>query len=232
MLRCEANKSLRTRPWRVVLSLIACILLIGGGPVYSQTIDEAKAVKIKAGCLYHLAKMVTWPQNKFENDQSPIVVGFLGKDPHGIAGYFESQAQSFTVQERSLVVKRFPKIELLSGISLAMGEELRRCHILFITASEEKRLKNILMGLKEASVLTAGETETFPSSGGMVAFVIEEGRVRIWVNLDAVKQAKLKVSAQFLQHAAIVKSNEKTRLPTGQVGLFGIAKGFKVPKVS
>lgn len=229
MLRCEANKSLRTRPWRVVLSLIACILLIRGGPVYSQTIDEAKAVKIKAGCLYHLAKMVTWPQNKFENDQSPIVVGFLGKDPHGIAGYFESQAQSFTVQGRSLVVKRFQQ---MNRIDTRFREELRRCHILFITASEQKHLQTILDILGNSSVLTAGEKEAFPSSGGMVSFVIAGGRVRIRVNLDAVKQAKLKVSAQFLQHAAIVKSNEKTRLPTGQVGLFGIAKGFKVPKVS
>ena len=49
-------------------SVICRILLIGlllstAGGTHAQTIDEVKAMKIKAGCIYHLCKLVTWPTN-------------------------------------------------------------------------------------------------------------------------------------------------------------------------
>jgi hypothetical protein len=40
----------------------------------------------------------------------------------------------------------------------------------------------------------------------MVSFVLVDGRIRIEVNLEALKTADLKLSAEFLQHARTVTS--------------------------
>jgi len=49
------------------------------GGVFAGTIDKSKANKIKAGLLYNMTKMVTWPESSFKNNE-PISILFLGKD--------------------------------------------------------------------------------------------------------------------------------------------------------
>ena len=48
---------------------------------------------------------------------------------------------------------------------VANADEYKRCHILFISASEKERLREILNAVKDAPVLTVGETEQFLSAG-------------------------------------------------------------------
>ena len=56
-------------------------------------------------------------------------------------------------------------------------------------------------GLKGASVLTVGDVEEFNSLGGMVRLLIENGKMRFAINLQAAEQARLKLSAKLLSLA-------------------------------
>jgi hypothetical protein len=55
-------------------------------------------------------------------------------------------------------------------------------------------------------VLTVGETEGFASQGGIVNFKLEDGRVRLEINIDAAGQAKLRISSKVLSLAQIVNT--------------------------
>ena len=68
-----------------------------------------------------------------------------------------------TVQGRDLVIRMY-----------RAGEDLRGAHILFISASERKRLPMILAGLRGSSVLTVADTAGFLEAGGMIQFSVRK----------------------------------------------------------
>jgi len=77
-------------------------------------------------------------------------------------------------------------------------EEAKKCHILFISTSEKKRLAEIFDGLGNTPVLTVGETETFVKSGGAINFFREGNKFRFEINADAAKKAGLKIDSKLL----------------------------------
>jgi len=85
--------------------------------------------------------------------------------------------------------------------------ELRSCHVLFISSSEKNHVPSILKPLKDASVLTVSETETFAREGGIINFLDGGNRVQIEINLDAAEQARLKISSKLLSLARIVRAD-------------------------
>ncbi|HWX42191.1 MAG TPA: YfiR family protein, partial [Blastocatellia bacterium] len=89
---------------------------------------------------------------------------------------------------------------------LRWGQDLRQCHILFISASEARRLPQILESLRGASVLTVADMERFDQQGGIVRFLIEEGKVRFEINVDAADKAGLRISSKLLALAKIVRA--------------------------
>jgi hypothetical protein len=53
-------------------------------------------------------------------------------------------------------------------------------------------------------VLTVSEIAGFARSGGMIAFLVEENKVRLEINLDAASEARLKVSSKLIGVARLV----------------------------
>jgi hypothetical protein len=54
-------------------------------------------------------------------------------------------------------------------------------------------------------VLTVGETESFTAQGGAINFLMIDSKVRLEINLAAVRQANLQVSSKLLSVADVVK---------------------------
>lgn len=171
-------------------------------------VDDEKVAKIQAGCIFHMAQLVTWPDSKFKDKDSPIVIGFIGNETGFIADYFASQSNKYTAQGRKLVVKRFQmpdaKGKITSRVEL-FDKELRQTHILFIGMQGVPKYRILLEALSKSNVLTVGGSSEFTDGGGMSALTVEKNKLVIRVNLASVNQSELKISAQFLQHAIIVK---------------------------
>ncbi|MES1180225.1 MAG: YfiR family protein [Verrucomicrobiota bacterium] len=145
--------------------------------------------QIKAAFLYNFAKFVEWPPQAFAGDQSPIVIGVLGKNVFD--DNLEKIIHGKTVNNHPFLFKEFHAVA-----------EATNCHILFISASEEKRLPKILESLRGASVLTVSETDQFIADGGMIDFVIEDKKIHFQINDEAAKKAGLKISSKLLSLAA------------------------------
>ena len=177
-------------PRSLAVGVFALLLIVAGAlaatlPQAQPQSEPLSEYQIKAAFLYNFAKFVEWPGDAFSDSQAPIVLGIVGEDPFGKA--LDGVILGKTVNGRSLVVRR-----------LRRGEDLRSCHILFISLSEKRHLARILESLKGSSVLTVGEADGFVQSGGVIQLLLEEGRVRFEINPDAAARARLKISAKLM----------------------------------
>ena len=87
-------------------------------------------------------------------------------------------------------------------------DQLDKCHLLFVSRSEEKNLPEILAKIKNWNTLTVSDMEGFAQSGGVINFVTVEKKIRFEINLDAAERADLKISSKLLRLAKIVKDKE------------------------
>jgi hypothetical protein len=149
--------------------------------------------QIKAVFLFNFTQFVEWPSTAFERQNAPLVIGILGKDPFG--SYLDETIKGEEVNGHPLVVQRFSR-----------AEDVKKCHILFITPSDKDQLRNIFDGLTNQPILTVGDVVNFSKSGGMIRFFTENNKIRIRINLDIVKDADLIISSKLLRMAEIVSS--------------------------
>jgi len=138
-----------------------------------------------AACLYNLARYVEWPAGAFGGADAPFVLGVLGQDPFG--RLLDDLVKNRSVSGRPVVIRRFGRVE-----------DVRGCHLLFVSRSENARLAQILGGLGKTSVLTVSETQQFLQRGGMIRFVLESGKIRLAINPDAAARAGLKIRSSLL----------------------------------
>ena len=146
---------------------------------------------VKAVFLFNFAQFVEWPPEAFPSPTSPMVIGVLGDDPFG--PLLDEAVNREVVKHHELVVQRFRRVE-----------EIRTCHILFISRSEVKSLEGILAKLNGRAILTVGDSDEFAVRGGMIRFLTADNRVRMRINLKAAKAAGLTVSSNLLRAAEIV----------------------------
>lgn len=174
--------------------LVLMVVFLGAG-LKAQDARLAE-YEFKAAFLYKFANFVDWPPNSALRPDDSFVLGVLGEDPFGDA--LEKTIGGNTVQGR--------KVEIRRGKDLA---DLKTCHIVFISATERKRMPQIIESLKTTSVLTVGEMDQFCQSGGIINFKKVGKNLRFEVNPDAAERARLKISSQLLKLAIITKEGGK-----------------------
>ncbi len=76
-----------------------------------------------------------------------------------------------------------------------------KCQIVFIGNVSESAMGDAIEKLKTRSVLTISDSSEFVEKGGMVGFVVVDGRLRYNINNSAFNEAGLKVDAQLLEIA-------------------------------
>ena len=182
----------RLRLITILLALFVCCQFVKAPQGHAQ--EALPEYQVKAAYLFNFLKFVEWPSDAFADPLAPIVIGIVGDDPFGSA--LPEVVVGKMVQGRDLVIRRYHA-----------GENMRGASILFISASEKKRLPQVLAGLHGASVLTVADMDGFLDSGGMIQFLFEDDRVRFAINVDAASRARLKVSSKLLSLAHVVGKN-------------------------
>ena len=176
------------KPHTVIVAL--CLLLAFLSGAHAQRPTE---YQVKAAFLYNFAKFVEWPDSVFEDARAPIVIGVIGTDPFGTD--LDQAVKDKIVRDRKLEVRRIATLE----------ESGAYCHILFVSASESKRLRAILGSLRGRNVLTVGDMDGFCRNGGAVGFLLSRNKVRLEINADVVSRSGLRMSSKLLKLAIIVK---------------------------
>lgn len=145
--------------------------------------------EVKAAFLFNFTKFVEWPPRAFSSGSSPIVIGVLGENPFG--DVLETTVKDQELYGRPITVKFFNS-----------GEDLKSCHLLFISGSERRAAPDILKQLRQSSVLTVSDMDDFIENGGMIRFIKKENKIRFQINEAAVKgEGNLKISSRLLSLA-------------------------------
>ncbi len=169
--------------------LLLCVLLTGLFPAMAHAEGTSREYSVKAAFVYNFAQFVEWPATAFESPQSPIVIGVVGEDPFGgaleqvVAGKTAAGGRPFSVKH------------------LTADDDLKACQILFISTTDGDSIASILKKVAGLSVLTIGESERFPWSGGVIRFFLEDNKVRFEINQQAADTAKLKISSKLMKLA-------------------------------
>jgi hypothetical protein len=180
---------------RRAAAIVAVLLALAAGPGRAQAPPAPTEYQLKAVFLFNFSQFVDWPAAAFADDNSPLVIGVLGRDPFG--AMLDEIVRGETVNGRPLAVRRYESIAQLDA-----------CHILFIDRSQVEQLGAIIAALKGRSVLTVGDFEGFARGGGIIRFVTVGNKIRLKVNLVAAQQAKLTISSKLLRPAQIVEPGQ------------------------
>jgi hypothetical protein len=154
---------------------------------------------VKAAYLFNFSRFVEWPAEAAESTHESFAICVLGRDPFGAA--LNSTVARETVDGKNVVAK-----QILSP------QDADHCRVLFISSSEDRRLKQILDALGKASILTVSDLPRFTERGGMVQFVLAENRVRFEVNSAITERAGLTLSSELLKVAV----NVRRSVPLGE----------------
>lgn len=200
---------------RYRLLLFAAAVFAGAGLSATVWADAAsdREYQLKAAFLYNFISFVDGkrfaplpPDTKPDDPNRPIHIGILGNDPFKDA--FEPLADK-TVRDRPVVVRRFqgfaPKVDADGQVQPHPDlAAIRRCHVLFVCASEKEHFKLLLAPIRDADILTVSDVPGFLDAGGMINFLIEEKKVRFEVNTVPAERAKLDIRSKLLRLAVRV----------------------------
>ncbi len=176
---------------KIISSLCLAMLLLVIRPAGINAYDDLRGeYRVKAAFLYNFAKFVEWPQGAFSNGDAPIVFGVLGVDPFGNA--LDILAQK-TVKGRTVLIRRF------NGV-----QDIRVCHVLFISSSEKRHTAEIIAHLRNAGTLLVSDMKGFGRQGGMIQLITDRDRIGFEINISAARRAGLTLSSRLLGLARIV----------------------------
>jgi hypothetical protein len=172
---------------RGLAAALLCALAASAAPQSRPSEYEVKAVY-----LFNFSRFVGWPPQSPPATSNSLFICVLGKDPFGSA--LDAALAGENVSGKSVVARR-----------VAQPQEAAGCGVVFISASEESHLKDVLAALEKSSVLTVSDIPKFSQRGGMIQFVLQGDRVRFEVNLATAAEAGLTLSSDLLKVAVAVR---------------------------
>ena len=152
--------------------------------------------QVKAALLLNFVRYSDWPASAFVDARSPYVVAVVGRDPFGKD--LEKAFEGKTVKGRTFLLKR-----------VSNEQEMRACHLLFVSSSERRRSRDLLEKIVGAPVLTVGESPEFLDQGGVINLFLRDGSVRFDINLEPARIAQLKLDANLLTVAVSVRGKHE-----------------------
>ena len=173
----------------LAICLLGIFLLLpataAGETVMGQEYD------VKIGFIYNFINFVTWPKGVFSDDSEPLNLCLISDN---------QESQAIFKLDKTPINGRTIKV-----VSYQEGGCVTRSHVIFFATQNKSVIRSTLNQSKGLSILTIGEVDGFTSMGGTINFFEERNRLRFKVNTDAVRIEGLKMSAQLLGSAQIVK---------------------------
>jgi uncharacterized protein DUF4154 len=174
------------------LAFIVLTWAVIGSPGMQGQNAKPTEYDVKATYLYNFTRFVEWPVQGLQGGSDSFAICVLGDNPFGPA--LQTTVAQETIAGKSVVAKQVPT-----------PQDAANCRVLFISSSENKRLKQILTSLGTASVLTVSDLPKFTERGGMVQFVVDGSRIRFEVNSATAERAGLTLSSELLKVAVNVR---------------------------
>ena len=169
---------------RIILLALCCVM---GYEAWAMPPAAVSEYELKAAYLYNFALFTTWPQDRMEERDSPLVFCVFAQDAQAasIAGL-----QARKIRERSIQVRQ-----------VATPDDGRGCHVLFIGAKSTEVIPSILEIVRDSGTLTVTDVSDSIRKEAVISMAIENGRLAFDVNLYNARRARLTLSSKLLKLA-------------------------------
>lgn len=92
----------------------------------------------------------------------------------------------------------------LQVINLSRLQNFEQCDVLYVSELKQNILLQVFVEIKKHPLLTIGEGYDFAAQGGMVGMENVNGKITLHVNLSAMRESSLNISARLLKLAHII----------------------------
>jgi hypothetical protein len=153
----------------------------------------------KAAFLAVFPSFVDWPDDAFNSPDSPLTVCVLGNFRFGTT--LAEVSRDSAPHGRRIAVRW-----------IRNDQQIRGCHILFVSRSELARYSKVIAIVQGTSTFTVGETTDFVTAGGMLSIAFEHDAIQFEVNLASARGAHFRVSSRLLALAhRVVEQTESSK---------------------
>lgn len=178
-------------PWLVCL--LCAALLFGHSRAYASTHNLEQ--RVKAAFLFNFTKFVDWPPDAFTSANAPLEICVLGVDPFGAV--LDEAVLGKSINNHPLSIRR-----------VSPASDLKNCKVLYVSDSAQPDFHELSSRLRRQPTLTVGDFDNFTQEGGMIRFLIVDGKMRFEVNRRNTEQARLTLSSKLLSIAhAVINGN-------------------------
>ena len=178
-------------PRRIRAAVALALLLTMAGGTRAAAQDPLE-LKVKAAFLFNFAKFTTWPASKVKNADTTLYLCVQGDDAP-LAKVLQDTVRGRNVGSHPIDVLQAPR-----------SEDLQRCHVVYLSPSNDGRIAQELAALASHGVLTVHEGSE-AQLGGVIRFLLSDsGRVRFEVNVTAASREQLALSSKLLEVSQVV----------------------------
>jgi hypothetical protein len=170
---------------RLVVAAVAAVTLASASAGAQR--GDSRENPIKAAFLYNFTKFIEWPKTAFAAASTPFTVCAFAD------GAFRKELDSILRDEQ---VQGHPIV-----MAPTTSGDVRSCHLAYFSRAETDRYAMGLSSIRQTPVLTIGEGMRFLEQGGLIAFLIENDRVRFAISKRGAEAAGLTVSSKLLRVA-------------------------------
>ena len=174
--------------WRMLVFCCMLAMTLGCDLAAAQASRVDVEQQVKAAYLYKFGSYVEWPESSFAGPGDAIRIGIVGANP--LADELAQMVTGRTVNGRPIMVKKVRAGDSVSGFNM-----------LFIGTASNDRLAEILAATKNSPVLTVTESGDGLALGGVINFVVVEGKLRFEVAPKTAYQGSMNISARLLAAA-------------------------------
>jgi len=153
--------------------------------------DLAPEVALKAAFIYNFAKFAEWPALA---PGATILVCIVGDD--AVATTLLETVRGKNISGHAIEVSRRQDIATWHA-----------CHLLFIADAQRHQSADGLNGISKLPVLTVSDGKGFAQAGGVIELIVDAGRMRFAINVDAVERSGIHISSRLLGLANVVRSS-------------------------
>jgi len=168
--------------------LIGLSLLVSPrAPLLGQTLEEQTVL---AALSLNIVRFTSWPEITQKQMRGVIEFCVVGDNviQEAFADIDQKSVGNYT----------------LRVINLTRLRNYETCQILYISGLKQNILLQVLAEIKKRPLLTIGEGSDFALQGGMVGLENVDGKFALHVNLKAVRESGLSISARLLKLAKII----------------------------
>jgi hypothetical protein len=142
--------------------------------------------RVKSAFLYNFTKFIEWPVP--EVTRSDFVMCVAGNS-------------QFHANLMDTIGNKQNHNQQIIFNFIRHPSEARNCQLVFLDFADRESLREWVSSMAELAVLTVSDKQEFINMGGMIQFVIVDGKIRFDINQSAAKISSIKVSSKLLRLA-------------------------------